>query len=297
MHFFATVAEGSALQWAVTFAIFALLTVFELLAPLGARQPLASRLPGAGFRVLWTPVGVAIYSGYQALLASLGWQPVRTLDLNLLCAWAGPLAPLLVAILAAMIADLTFYWFHRAQHAVPWLWRLHAVHHSIRDMNAFNAYHHVSEEFVAVALRLAPLAWLNIHAEGAALVSALFTMQVTAIHSPTTLHAGPLRWLLADNRFHRIHHSLRPEHFDRNFAANFAFWDVLFGTAYFPRPDEWPDVGLAEVDEPQTVLAWLTLPFRNWGAPAPDAKRHRTAVHGVVTVTPIAPAEHSGAGR
>jgi sterol desaturase/sphingolipid hydroxylase (fatty acid hydroxylase superfamily) len=144
------------------------------------------------------------------VLSAHGWLPSRTLDLNAACHFAGPLAPLLAGILAAMIGDLVFYVYHRAQHAVPWLWRLHAVHHSIRDMNAVNSYHHISEGLVSLVLRTLPLTWLNIHAEGAAVVGVLFALQVNAIHCPTTLHAGRLRWLLVDNRFHRIHHSLNP---------------------------------------------------------------------------------------
>jgi sterol desaturase/sphingolipid hydroxylase (fatty acid hydroxylase superfamily) len=34
-----------------------------------------------------------------------------------------------------LIADLGFYLAHRAMHAVPCLWRLHAIHHSIEDLD------------------------------------------------------------------------------------------------------------------------------------------------------------------
>ena len=40
--------------------------------------------------------------------------------------------------------------------------------------------------------------------------------------------------MIADNRFHRIHHSIQPQHFDKNFGAGTSLWDQLFGTAYFP---------------------------------------------------------------
>lgn len=34
-----------------------------------------------------------------------------------------------------VVADLVQYWIHRAYHAVPALWRIHAVHHSSETMD------------------------------------------------------------------------------------------------------------------------------------------------------------------
>lgn len=82
------------------------------------------------------------------------------------------------------------------------------------------------------------------------------------IHSPIDVHFGPLRKLLVDNRFHRIHHSIEPRHFDKNFGICFSLWDRWFGTAYDPSPDEWPDGGLADIDSPRTIRDYLLLPFR-----------------------------------
>jgi sterol desaturase/sphingolipid hydroxylase (fatty acid hydroxylase superfamily) len=50
-----------------------------------------------------------------------------------------------IPLLAAFVSDLFYYWFHRAQHALGLLWRFHAVHHSIEELNCFNEWHHVSE--------------------------------------------------------------------------------------------------------------------------------------------------------
>jgi sterol desaturase/sphingolipid hydroxylase (fatty acid hydroxylase superfamily) len=39
-------------------------------------------------------------------------------------------------------------------------------------------------------------------------------------------------------------------------------WDKLFGTAWFPRQDEWPDTGIDEHDEAKTVGEFLFRPLR-----------------------------------
>jgi sterol desaturase/sphingolipid hydroxylase (fatty acid hydroxylase superfamily) len=71
-----------------------------------------------------------------------------------------------------------------------------------------------------------------------------------------------LRRLIADNRFHRIHHSVDPHHFDKNFGAGTTIWDQLFGTAHFPAADEWPDTGIADHPETRRLSDYLWGPFR-----------------------------------
>jgi sterol desaturase/sphingolipid hydroxylase (fatty acid hydroxylase superfamily) len=36
---------------------------------------------------------------------------------------------------AVILADLGFYVAHRLFHGVPWLWRFHAIHHSIQELD------------------------------------------------------------------------------------------------------------------------------------------------------------------
>ena len=68
---------------------------------------------------------------------------------------------------------------------------------------------------------------------------------------------GDLGRVIADNRFHRIHHSVEPDHFDKNFGAGTSLWDQLFGTAYFPKENEWPATGLPDQREVRTLRGYL----------------------------------------
>ena len=38
-------------------------------------------------------------------------------------------------VIALVVGDLGIYSIHRLAHTVPWLWRLHAVHHSAEEMD------------------------------------------------------------------------------------------------------------------------------------------------------------------
>ena len=70
----------------------------------------------------------------------------------------------------------------------------------------------------------------------------------------------------------RIHHSIEPEHRDKNFAVWFPIYDVLFGTAHRPKPGEFPETGVAGV-EVATLSDAFMLPFDRWWAMAKGTVR------------------------
>jgi sterol desaturase/sphingolipid hydroxylase (fatty acid hydroxylase superfamily) len=240
--------------------VLSLLTAFELANPNG-KQSLVGRLRGVLYWAIYIPLAACILLILSWLWSALGVHPLLTLPVFDSLSWLGPLAAAAAVLVAAIIGDFFFYTAHRIQHR--WLWRYHAVHHSIRDLNAVNSYHHVSETIVSQLFYGIPLSLVVTNTgPGLPFASLFLWLHIVWIHSPTRITLGPLRAVLVDNRFHRIHHSLEERHFDKNFGAFTTLWDRLFGTAYFPERDEWPDVGLAEVDEPRGVGEWLDLPDR-----------------------------------
>jgi sterol desaturase/sphingolipid hydroxylase (fatty acid hydroxylase superfamily) len=162
----------------------------------------------------------------------------------------------LQAVIVLLTYDFLRYVEHRVEHAI-W-WPVHGVHHSIRDLNSANAYGHPLQavpEYVIVAI---PLSFLGMTAPVVVLWASAFWSLF--IHSPITIGAGPLRRIFVDPAFHRIHHSTDPRHWGKNFGIMFSIWDQLFGTAYFPKHDEWPDVGLEDRAPPRNIFAWLIHP-------------------------------------
>lgn len=258
MGFLAT--TGQELASAAMHTVFALavVTVVELLLPKG-ESGLRGRLQGLIFWIIWIPTTTLALSAFALLWRYLGIEPLFTIPLTM--SWAGAFAIVAAPLAGALVADFFFYWLHRAQHA--WFWRYHAVHHAIRDMNAVNSYHHISQSLFDILLFVIPTSLIVSNTgDVVPVMSALILLYPFLIHSPTRFNMGKLRVVLADNRFHRIHHSLEERHFDRNFGAFTTVWDRLFGTAYFPAADEWPDTGIANVDQPRTVKDWILLPHR-----------------------------------
>src|SRR5476651_2052325 len=124
-----------------------------------------------------------------------------SLDLTALTGSSNPFIQVggwLVATLGvAVVADFFYYWMHRAQHRVSWLWRFHSVHHSVTEMSAINSYHHVAEDLFQYVAVTVPLALLLGFASGAVpwLLIVVLNSHTYFIHSSARLNIGPLRYL------------------------------------------------------------------------------------------------------
>jgi sterol desaturase/sphingolipid hydroxylase (fatty acid hydroxylase superfamily) len=232
------------LGWALP-AVLAL----ELLWPLETRPSWFSRLRATS---MW-----GVYLLISAVILALNDYAMGAVNIRPLF---GSLSPIPAAICAVVLWDFLYYWCHRAQHR--WLWRFHAVHHSLRELSGINSYHHWTEQLIRIPLVIIPVALLAPPGARSPLIGILVVLQTYYLHAATKLHFGPLRRVIADNRFHRLHHSLELEHFDRNFSATFPLWDVLFGTVRWPKAGEWPATGVADIAEPDTTMDYLTGPFR-----------------------------------
>jgi sterol desaturase/sphingolipid hydroxylase (fatty acid hydroxylase superfamily) len=245
----------------------------ELLLP-ASRYSLVSRLRAAVFWSVSIVITGSVYSVFNGYLAEHGIHPLYSFDLR----WwsSSKVLPLQIAgwigafIVAGWLGDFFYYWFHRLQHASPLLWRFHSVHHSLREMSGLNSAHHFTEHILRIPFIALPLGLLVGADPGTAPVLVLpliFWVQSMFIHSCTRIQLGWLRYVVADNRYHRIHHSTDPRDMNKNFGAFSSIWDLVFGTARFPEAQEWPAVGLAHVDEPRTVSDYLWRPFRSNGLP------------------------------
>ncbi len=164
-------------------------------------------------------------------------------------------------ILTLLVFDFFYYWFHRMQHKITFFWEFHKVHHSIKNLNSVVSYHHVLEELFRIPFITIPLAILiKIDVPKLALLSSFYAVYGQFIHTNTKVSLGFLRCIFADNYYHRIHHSLEEHHHNKNFAAFFPIWDILFSTNHFPKNNEFPEVGLVDLEQPKTLKSYLFLP-------------------------------------
>lgn len=236
-------------------AVLAILLLIELWVGPGRRQP-------KNYLLTWLVQAVfltfATFLGYAG--AKLGLLPSR--PLVRIEAAAGPVDLLLrtlpMYIAALFVADFFRYWFHRAQHHYPLLWRFHAVHHSPRDLDVLHNITHPVEQLGSLLLIAIPTAFLiGVDAGQLYVVSAFFAVHGHLIHMNVPVHFGPFRHLICDNRYHFLHHSRDRADFDTNFAGTFPVLDRMFGTYNRPKPGPLPATGLAEEHYPRRFAHYL----------------------------------------
>ena len=166
-------------------------------------------------------------------------------------------------VILAVISDLYSYSFHRLQHAIPFLWAMHSFHHSANALTFVTGARHFWLERVISSgiLPIIPILFL-VPPEMQLILSVIHFFPDTCAHLNVRFPMGRMIAVVNSPQWHRIHHSALPEHRDKNFASLLPLWDLLFGTAWIPQPDEYPITGL---DPPVRVglIDGVIWPFRH----------------------------------
>jgi sterol desaturase/sphingolipid hydroxylase (fatty acid hydroxylase superfamily) len=186
-----------------------------------------------------------------------------------------PLSPFLRAFATFVLMDYTLYLWHVLTHRVPFLWRMHIVHHIDRDLSLTTGLRFHAAELITSSLwRVLQVLLIGVtprrlsHWQTITLVSVLFH------HSNVRLPMWLERWLLwivVTPRMHGIHHSIRRQETDSNWSSGLTLWDWLHGTLTPEVPQESLIIGVPAYRSNHDV-AWptqLALPFirqrPSWG--------------------------------
>ena len=176
--------------------------------------------------------------------------------------WVSNLNFFVALFLLVLVADLVQYWLHRAYHEVPLLWRLHAVHHSVKSMDWLAGSRlHIVEVLITRTLVLAMIVVLGFSKEVIDAYIVIVGFQAVFNHANVSVRLGPLRYVIVTPNFHHWHHAQDDEAIDKNYAAHFAFLDHLFGTAV-QSDRAWPErYGVVGDYVPDGFLKQTAFPF------------------------------------
>lgn len=169
----------------------------------------------------------------------------------------------LLAIVAAFAYDFANYWNHRLMHQ-PWLWPVHAIHHSDPDVTGLTAYRvHVFEGLVMWVSYTLLLSWLGLPKDAIGMGAILIALHNIYVHTNVDWEHGPFRLLIASPRFHRWHHADVKEAYGKNLANICPLFDWMFGTYRVPGKCE-ERMGAKGVPE-NDVLKLIAWPVQEWG--------------------------------
>lgn len=245
------------------------------------------------FRRGWTTdIGYYILNSLlpQALLViPMAWLALamHALVPNALLEFTGNLPVWARAIAALAVGEVGYYWGHRCEHEIPFLWRFHSIHHNAEEMDWLVSSHaHPLDIVISRFCGLVPVYALGLATPIAGHVDLIPALVLFAgiiwgyfIHANVKWRFGWLSFLVTTPAFHHWHHTRR-DHINKNYATMLPFVDLLFGSWYLPSRQSPAEYGIDSHVEPGLVRQ-LLQPF----APAP------AAVDGVPPLEHPAPAE------
>jgi alkylglycerol monooxygenase len=172
---------------------------------------------GIGQQVVLVFAGAGLLAAYQWLYAHHRLVTFRE----------GSAVPWVVAM---VVVDFAYYWWHRLSHEVNFLWAAHAVHHQSEDYNLAVALRQsILTSFTSVPFYY-PLALAGVPTVVYATAAAVSTLYQFWIHTELVGKLGWWERVINTPSHHRVHHAVNPRYLDRNYGAILIVWDRLFGT-------------------------------------------------------------------
>jgi len=244
--------------------LVALLFVIERCAALRrSSRPLLGRLlVNVGMSVLAFAVAMVLVR--PTALAVLQWAADKPFGLI-------HIVPMPVAaqfVVAFLLMDLTFYWWHVANHHIRFLWRFHNVHHIDPDLDVSTAFRfHFGEVALSAWFRVVQVSAIGLSAWMFAIYELVFQANTAFHHSTVRL---PIRierllnLLLVTPRMHGIHHSQVRDETNSNYSVVFSWWDRLHRTLGLNIPQSDLVIGVPGYADRTDNRFWndLLLPFR-----------------------------------
>jgi sterol desaturase/sphingolipid hydroxylase (fatty acid hydroxylase superfamily) len=169
------------------------------------------------------------------------------------------------------VLDLAIYAQHVVFHKVPWLWRLHRMHHADVDIDVSTGLRfHPIEILLSMLIKIAVVMLIGV--PPVAVVAFEVALNATSMFNHSNA-AMPLwldrivRLFVVTPDMHRVHHSIHRHETDSNYGFNLPWWDWMFRT-YRSQPEaghERMTLGLPIFRDrrEQRIDRLITQPFRD----------------------------------
>ena len=220
----------------------------------GVRPRLFRVARNGGLFVLNSVLSVAVVVPMTSFAneLALGLRPV----------WWNGTAGLLFDLL---VLELFIYWWHRANHEVPLLWRFHEIHHLDETLDTTSAFRfHFGEVFLSAVARGVIVVVLTIPVTSVILFETLLLVAALFHHSNVRLPVGlerGLSLLFITPSIHWVHHHAVRVDTDSNYGTLFSFWDRLFRSRSRSRRQPDMVIGVEHHSE-RPLVALVVRPFR-----------------------------------
>lgn len=209
---------------AVVFSALVLFLVLERIFPMaraigGLRRVLRNfSLAGLNAVLSWL---IVVPLSAAAAGHALDWRPL----------WWGGWGGLAADVL---ILDLWIYWWHRMNHALPFLWRFHEIHHLDEFLDASSGLRfHFAEVLLSSVVRAGVILLLGVPLASVIVFETLVAVFAMFQHSNLRLPPAfeqALSRLIVTPSIHWVHHHAIRRDTDSNYAFLLSVWDIAFSS-------------------------------------------------------------------
>jgi sterol desaturase/sphingolipid hydroxylase (fatty acid hydroxylase superfamily) len=240
--------------------VFATLAVAERFLP-AARRPADENRVARNLGLWIVNGGISVAFVIPISVAAAG------IDHGLRPAWLSGWTGL---VFDHLLLDLLIYWWHRANHLVPWLWRFHAVHHLDRFLDVTTAVRfHAGEVMLSAIVRAAIVVAAAMPLTSVLVCETVLLVATTFHHSNLRIGArieAMIARVFVTPSIHWVHHAAasRADR-DANYATILSLWDRLFRSLAPGRRTAALVVGIDWLED-TGIVSLLLRPFRG-GAP------------------------------
>ncbi len=244
--------------------LFALLFTVERLVPLRQARHAGARRLLVNLSISALALGTAATLVQPAIASAMDFGSDRRVGL---LHWVELPAAVEFVITFALL-DLTFYYWHLANHKFAFLWRFHNVHHIDPDLDVSTAFRfHFVEVALSAGFRVLQIALTGVSPVTFAIYELVFQANTLFHHSNVRLPLALERLLnkvLVTPRMHGIHHSEVRRENNSNFSVVFPWWDRLHQTLRLNVPQAQIVIGIPAYMAPadNTLEHALRMPFQ-----------------------------------
>lgn len=190
-------------------------------------------------------IALNLVQAAMVFAAGLGWD--RWFQGASLWSAEALLGPVGGAVAGYLAITFVFYWWHRARHEVPMLWRLfHQIHHSAQRIEIVTSFYKHPVEILCNSILSSAILYLlcGLSPQGATL-AVLLTALAELFYHWNVRTPYWLGFIIQRPESHCIHHR---RYWHRQNFSDLPLWDMLFGTFHNPRTVE-PRCGFEPAQE------------------------------------------------
>lgn len=153
-------------------------------------------------------------------------------------------------LICQFLDDFSYYWLHRFNHTVRFMWAAHIVHHSSKQYNLGTGLRNGWFTILYKPLFYMWIPAIGFHPEMVLVCLGIEALWQFQLHTQYVPKLGFLEKILNTHTQHQVHHSQNLEYLDKNHGGYLNLFDRLFGS--WKELDENIEIKYGVVHDPES---------------------------------------------